>query len=438
MNAVGVLWRSRLRRHWRVWVATTLLLGLGAGAGLACLAGARRTASSFDRIALTAEYPDIVSSHGFDPTEAAEIIDGFEGVAGHSTQVGFAGFVEGLDPTLIKYFIGSWGEPLSYGRPLLKDGRYPRPDQAGEVVVAGRGVDAAGIEPGDELTLRFFLSDFSDMVTETFVVTGTGADALEVAADASQDRSAIYFTPAFTGANASRLQAWSASRFVTGPGNEGDRDLATQILSVGWSVDETRIAAQARVQDAIRPLIVALALLGALVLVATLVLVGQALARQAEAGRREGATARAVGFTRSQVDLVELLTALAIGVPGALLAVATAAALSPFAPVGAVRRLEPARGFAVDLTVLGLGASGLLLVIVLADRPRPHLSIRADRTVARPLLAGAATGPSMSSGLSLAAGGTTAQRRRFWATVGLSAGALALVVAGIAFISALA
>ncbi|MGI9052754.1 MAG: hypothetical protein ACR2HQ_08920 [Ilumatobacteraceae bacterium] len=41
----------------------------------------------------------------------------------------------------------------------------------------------------------FFAQDFS-VVSERFVVTGTAADATETAADAAQDRSAIYFTPA--------------------------------------------------------------------------------------------------------------------------------------------------------------------------------------------------------------------------------------------------
>lgn len=63
-------------------------------------------------------------------------------------------------------------------------------------------MDAAGIEPGDELTVQLFTCDHSGLVPKTVVVVGTGADPLEVAADASYDRSAIYFTPAFTEANA--------------------------------------------------------------------------------------------------------------------------------------------------------------------------------------------------------------------------------------------
>lgn len=202
MDAVAVLWRSQLRRRWRAWVALALLLAIGAGTGMACLAGARRTASAFDRIAEATNYPDLQSSHGEKPADAESTIEGFEGIASHTTQVGFVGFVEDLDPTLLKYFIGSWDEPLTHAGPVLRAGRYPRPDQVDEVLVQGKGVDAAGIEPGDELTLQLFTSDFSETVAKTVVVVGTGADPLEIAADASYDRGAIYFTPAFTEANA--------------------------------------------------------------------------------------------------------------------------------------------------------------------------------------------------------------------------------------------
>jgi hypothetical protein len=83
-----------------------LLLGIGTGSGLACLAGARRSASAFDRIARATDIPDINSSHGLSSEEADAISKSFTGVAKHSTVVGFTGFVDGLNPTFFKYFIG--------------------------------------------------------------------------------------------------------------------------------------------------------------------------------------------------------------------------------------------------------------------------------------------------------------------------------------------
>lgn len=434
MGAVGALWRSRLHRQWRAWVVVALLLGLGAGAGFACLAGARRTASWFDRVAQVNGFPDINSSHGLPPREAVQTVERFEGVADHDTVIGFAGYVEGIDRTLIKYFVGAWDQPLDIQRPILRAGRYPNPDARTEILVAGRGADAAGLKPGDELSVTFFLSDFSDTVSERFVVTGIGAHMVEALSDSGQDRSGIYFTPAFSAANDERLRAWSATALVAEPGQVGH--VVEQVLDAGWSLDETRGTTHRRVQDALRPLLVTLAILGLLLIAAAVVLVAQALARQSDDSRREGEAVRAIGFSRRQLVLVELLTSLSVAGIGAVLAVVLAVVLSPLAPVGAVRPFEPERGADIDLTVLGLGALTLVLVIVGVQLARRAALMRPDHGRARPFLPRASLGPVLS-GLRLAAGGTRTHRRQFWATIGFSALALVLVVAGITFAGAL-
>lgn len=99
--------------------------------------------------------------------------------------------------------------------------------------MTGRAVDLAGVRPGDELSLNLFTSDGADMVTKETVVTGTAFDSIEVAADASQDRSAVYLTPAFTQANAVRLQAWSSSRLILEPSASLDVDVLPQLRDVG-------------------------------------------------------------------------------------------------------------------------------------------------------------------------------------------------------------
>src|SRR5687767_4833299 len=200
-----------------------LLLALGVGTGLACLAGARRTASSFDRIAAATSYPDIVTSHGEPPARAEEIVAGFEGVARSSIQVGFAGFIEGLDPTLVKYFMASWREPFTHLRPTVTEGRHPDPARADEVLVVGKGVTRGGIRPGDELTLQLFRSDFSGSESVTVTVTGTSSvGAGEVVTDAGQDRSAILFTPAFAARHAEGLMAWSSTTLRVDAGSSVD------------------------------------------------------------------------------------------------------------------------------------------------------------------------------------------------------------------------
>ncbi|MGI9029869.1 MAG: hypothetical protein ACR2HP_07765 [Ilumatobacteraceae bacterium] len=80
MDGVMMLWRARLRQHVRSLVFLTLLVAVGGGAALACIAGARRTASSFDRIAIATDFPQIVSSHLEEPNRAVAVAGGLDGV----------------------------------------------------------------------------------------------------------------------------------------------------------------------------------------------------------------------------------------------------------------------------------------------------------------------------------------------------------------------
>lgn len=431
-----MIWRSRMRLRWRALLVITLLLGLGAGAGLGCLAGARRTASSFGRIAAATNAADINSGHGLPPAEAEAIADRFTGVTEHETVVGFVGVAQGVDPALFKYFIGPWEATFRSGAPILRSGRYPDPDRAEEVLVSSPRADAAGIAVGTRLTLDLFNLAGGAPETKSVVVTGTGAVALEAAADSAFDRGAMYFTPAFTRANL-HLQAWSATSLTAAPGTD-DAELVPQLLAVGWSIDEAASVTRARVQDALRPLTMALGLLGVLVLAATLVVVGQALARQRDAVRDDNTALRALGLTADQARTVDLLTLMTVVVPGAALAAATAIAVSPLFPAGSVRRLEPDRGMSADITVCVVGALVVIGVLLVAKRVGSRRAARPARPPAPARLGPLAyLGISAGIGMRLAAGATGVDRRRFRATVAMSAAALALVIAGVGFVGAL-
>ncbi|MGH9223271.1 MAG: hypothetical protein ACRD2W_05705, partial [Acidimicrobiales bacterium] len=404
MEAVGMIWRSRLRRRWRAWLALLVLLGLGAGAGLACLAGARRTASSFGRIAAATHAADVNSGHGLPPAEAEQIASRFTGVASHDTVVGFVGFARDIDPTLFKYFIGSWEHGLRAGVPVLRAGRYPSLDRPDEVLVSSPRAAAAGVVPGTKLTLELFSINGGASETTAVVVTGIGSFALQAAADTAFDRGAMLLTPAFTRAN-THLQAWSATTLTAAPGVDADAEIVPQLLAAGWSTGELHSSTRSRVQDALRPLTATLGLLGALVLVATMVVVGQALARQRDAVRDDTLAVRAMGLTANQARALDVLTVLSVVVPGMVLAVATAIALSPLFPVGSVRDLEPDRGASVDVTVLAVGALVMAGVLVAAGRLSSRRQARPATTPA-PLRLGPLTllGTAAEAGVRLAMG----------------------------------
>jgi hypothetical protein len=430
-----MLWRSQLRRHWRSWVLLTVLLAIGAGTAMACVAGARRAASAFDRFAVATEFPDVNSGHGRPPADAVAAVAGLDGVASHSTVVGFVGFVEDQDAAAIKYFIASWDEPVGRSEPVLRAGRLPAEGRVDEVLVIGRGAQVAGLQPGDAVTVQLFTSDFSSTVAHDVTVVGIGDDPLGAVADATYDRTAMYFTPAFARANARDQQAWSATEAIADPAT-GEEDLIEQVREIGWTIDETRTNAQTRVQDAIRPLVAVLALLGALTLVTTLIVVGQALARRSEAADTERETVRSMGATARQLRALDTAVVLAVAVPGSLAGMALAVALSPLFPTGAVGRLDPDSGAFADWTVLALGAAAVVVALTALGGSR---SRRPKTNSARPLPSRlAALRPDAASGVRLAVGGTTRERFEFWRSVALTAGGLCLLVGGLAFVASLA
>ena len=139
------------------------------------------------------------------------------------------------------------------------------------------------------------------------------------------------------------------------------------------------------VQQGIEPQAVALAVLGGLAALALLVLAGQAMAQLLDRSTPDLAGLRAVGASRGQAALATGLAGAVAVLGGTALAVAGAIAVSPLAPVGAVREFDPARGVQADPLVLAGGgcllAAALLAVLgVLAWRSvRPPGDIPAAR-----------------------------------------------------------
>ncbi len=151
------------------------------------------------------------------------------------------------------------------------------------------------------------------------------------------------------------------------------------------------------VQQAIRPQAVALAVFGILAALAMLVLVGQGLAQLLSRSAGEISGLRAVGAARGQAALAAGLEGGIAVVAGVVLSVVGAYAVSPLAPVGPVRRFDPARGFEADPLVLAGG--GVVLALVLLG----VLAVLAWRTV-RPAGRKPAVRPSVIAVAAAAAG----------------------------------
>ncbi|MGA8295720.1 MAG: FtsX-like permease family protein, partial [Acidimicrobiales bacterium] len=118
---------------------------------------------------------------------------------------------------------------------------------------------------------------------------------------------------------------------------------------------------EAEVQRAIKPETIALEVFGAIAALATLLIASQAIGRQLRANEDDLHVLRAIGATPTMVMTDGLIGVLAAVFLGAFLAASVAVGLSPLAPIGAVREVDPSPGIAFDWDVLGAGFGVLII-----------------------------------------------------------------------------
>ena len=153
---------------------------------------------------------------------------------------------------------------------------------------------------------------------------------------------------------------------------------------------------EAEAQRAIHPEAIALGVFGVIAALAALLIGIQAVSRQLRAGAEDTSVLRAIGAGPPVTSTDGLLGVVGGVVAGSLLAGAVAIGLSPLAPFGPVRAVDPSPGVGFDWTVLGFGMLTLILVIggvavALAYRQAPHRALpragagtRLERRAGRP------------------------------------------------------
>src|SRR5205823_2932568 len=93
-------------------------------------------------------------------------------------------------------------------------------------------------------------------------------------------------------------------------------------------------------QRGVRLEVVALIIFGVLASLVTLLLVGQAIGRQAQLDRVEHATVRSLGAASGQLAATIVFRAALIGAAGAAIALTVAVLASPLMPLGVARQAE--------------------------------------------------------------------------------------------------
>jgi uncharacterized integral membrane protein len=370
MGTVWLVVRAELRHRWRSWLALAILVAVVGGLVLATAAAGRRTASAFPRYAAVYGFDSFVYAGPPVPklpglpevTSAVELrspANGTPSCACTHHLSAFALSIFEIPPRSLPHFA------------KLLSGHLPDQSAADQVLASFSLEKDYGMHIGTVLRVPLYTpaqaaansSATPDGPTVTFRVVGISASEADFPSVGSSTDEVIT-TRAFDRAVNPHAGLFTvyAVRLRHGRADlpQFDRDAMT-LGTFGTANQE----ATATITAAIHPQAVGWWLLAALAALAGLATVAQALSRQAVVESDNYRTLAAIGLGPGQVVALGMARALAIGTAGAIGAVALAFALSPLTPVGEARIAEPATGFDFDVMVLGLGALGIVVSVLL-------------------------------------------------------------------------
>ena len=427
MRAVLLVARSEARRRRMGLLGLALIVALVAAAGFGSMAGARRTATALER------YRDETSTRdgrafafvlGAEVAEGlvAEVqaLDGVDDVGGsviYGTDASFE-----VDTSILAPIDGTQYQTVDV--PLLLDGRLPDPDEADEVVLSEDAVEELDLHTGDRLQVNTFSDeDCAALASDDFLGFNGPALDLEIVGEvrvieelqgsAIEAGPVAVATPAFSAAHAEDacgVGVLASARFDEG-GGPSDQELmaatrraAPETGEIGAGSIEAEFLDS--VQSAVDVVVKALLVFALVTGVAGLVALVQGVIRQVGAAREVDETLGAMGLTRSQRAAAAALPTALAAVPGVVVGMIAAVAVSGVFPLGVARQAEPDPGVLVDPVVLGVGALSLVLLVAVtaflaARRPAGVRVARGRRS--RIASAGAQAGwaPSVIIGLDL-------------------------------------
>ena len=407
-----------LRRNRRATVLLIVFAGLAAGVVTTAFEVARRTQSAVPR---RTRYVDLATTtvevcpkdhDAEDPTACYSEVDGPEAATvrdriraapgvrrvlrgGYSYMaVRPAGSSASMSSVANFVSFDRDGDTWAVGRAQLIQGRMPAFDAPDEVLIDNHVAAALELGPGDRIDLRPFTQDEflafaggspppSDP-NAAGVVTGVFRESIVDSGESSVGQG--------IGTVLTSAGWWRAHRdqsFVFGPeyavwlddGAHG-QDAFAAALPRAFPDNDLRFSSGVRengsVKRAVATEAAAASAVAFLALLAVLLLVGQALARQLTRELADGSTLRALGMSRSGAALAGTARVLPIALGAAVVAAIAAAVASPLGPVGIGRRAEVSRGVHLDWLVLAVGALavnaaiiGLAAAVVLAGQRSP-------------------------------------------------------------------
>ena len=449
MGAVGLVFRTELRRRWRSWMAVAVLISLAGGLVMAAVAAGRRTESAF---------PRFVAAHGFDAVVyATKPVPKVVTLPGVSSVTELVIADTGQPTCKCTHQISSSAAfavevvpPKDRSPFALISGRLPDPSATNQVLASFTLQRDYGVQIGTVIHVPFEAPSQASAYNNpntglpkpegpTIGLRVVGIEATEFEfPSGTAPVYLLYASQAFARVvlpqTAKQYQYYvrlfQGAAGIPRFGNEANTlDLGTG--TVGYSSED---GAAATIEASIHPQAIGWWILAALAALVALAVLGQALARQSVVESEDYPTMAAVGLDRRQLLALGMARNLVVGIAGAVGAMTLAAALSPLAPFGEARIAEISTGVSFDTAVLLLGALGTLgVVLVLGFWPagRAARTLRTDdgalrsrRSVVATQLAAMGAPPSAVIGVRNAL-----ERKSAGATVPLGSALLGMVLA---------
>ena len=354
-----------------------LVAGLLGGAVMVVAAGARRTASSFERFADDVHAADLMTRiDGLEPEVVAQIMNLPEVEGGGPFTLAFAALEadEGNDLGLFLPHTREAGTEVERDR-LLR-GRRPGVDRIDEVTATETAATALGLDVGDEVEIGTLTSEQvaaeeyfparGPLLGMTVVGITRGIDDLAGVADGGFVASPALL-PAIRG-EFDEFATFAALDLADGADSEAVAAAFAELVPTGYDLGTIALDVRAEpIRDAIDATASALAAFALLAGATWVVAIVQMVGREVGAGADERRIGATIGLDRRQRIAMVVATFVPVGALAAALAGIVAAAMSPIMPIALARRAEPDPGVSIDATVVGVGMLAIVAVVVIAS-----------------------------------------------------------------------
>jgi hypothetical protein len=429
---VGAIWLVAIvdiRRRWFTVVVLSLIVGLVGMAGLAAVAGARRTSASLGAFEQQSRSADVELEIAGQPTSSQlgrlRDTQGVEAIGGLRA----FGLVLPGDPDLedIGTPFAQFGSSVDRGRLII--GRFADPTKINEVTIDESLANRLHVGVGGNIPVESYSPEQISAILHgstnvgalsgpslKLQVVGIDRRPLDLS-DQAEVGGWLILTPAFDRAYAHRIGIFGTGLRVRT--YRGEADVPGVIASArhifGGSVLSTQGLSVEKegARSAITVLATALWISAGVAALAGSAIIAIGLSRESDLVRSRERMLRSLGFTRRQQLLTALPFDLLVAGIGAVVAVGGSVALSPLFPVGVARQADPEVGWHADPLVMAFGVAllvGIVLLIGLTTSYRATAPVAArsnytatgGRLTFSERLAHAGLGPTASNGARMA------------------------------------